>query len=149
MQSYEILPAVDAVREFLEIAGDFTNPLEVVREAISNALDAGATRVQLEFSQPKEAGVLILNISIEDNGTGMDAASLQSFFDLGNSSKRGDTTTIGEKGHGTKVYFNCSSIRVDTIYDGKRLRAVMDLHLRKPPRWAAADSHCGSVRSCR
>lgn len=127
MPSYEILPAVDAVREFLEIAGDFTNPLEVVREAISNALDADATRISLEFSQPKEAGALILLINIEDDGTGMDEAGLQSFFDLGNSSKRGDTTTIGEKGHGTKVYFNCSSIRVETVRDGRRLTAVMDL----------------------
>jgi hypothetical protein len=36
----------------------------------------------------------------------MGKAELQSFFDLGNSTRRGDNATIGEKGHGTKVYFN-------------------------------------------
>lgn len=127
MQSYQIMPAVDAVREFLEIAGDFTNPLEIMREAISNAIDAGAANIALTFTQPREAGSLTLVIAIEDDGNGMDRAGLQSFFDLGNSAKRGDISTIGEKGHGTKVYFNCSSIRVETACRGKRFVAIMNL----------------------
>jgi signal transduction histidine kinase len=106
METYEITPAVDAVREFLEIAGDFTNPLEVIREAISNAIDAGASEIKINFSQPKAVGGYVLTITIEDDGRGMDAQDLQSFFDLGNSAKRHDPNLIGEKGHGTKVYFN-------------------------------------------
>lgn len=123
---YEIEPKVDAVREFLEIAGDFTNPLERVREAISNAIDAGAENIGISFTRPKERGHSVLLIVIEDDGCGMDEADLQSFFDLGNSSKRGDPASIGEKGHGTKVYFNCASIRVDTTKDGVTLRAHME-----------------------
>lgn len=126
MPNYEIVPAVDAVREFLEIAGDFTNPLEVVREAISNAIDAGASRIEISFTRPKEAGQSVLVIKIEDNGEGMDEDRLKSFFDLGNSSKRGDADTIGEKGHGTKVYFNCSSLHVETVCAGRRLVAKMN-----------------------
>jgi len=126
MDTYKITPAVDAVWEFLEIAGDFTNPLEVVREAISNAFDAGATKIKIDFSQPKAVGTYILTITIEDNGCGMDARELQSFFDLGNSTKRYDPNLIGEKGHGTKVYFNCSSIAVETSKNGVTLTANMD-----------------------
>lgn len=118
MESYKINPSVDAVREFLEIAGDFTNPLEVVREAISNSMDASATEIRIEFSQPKEVGTYVLTILIEDNGKGMNDRELQSFFDLGNSAKRGNAAFIGEKGHGTKVYFNCAAIRVETVQAG-------------------------------
>ena len=124
--SYQIVPAVDAVREFLEIAGDFTNPLEVVREAISNSVDAGANRIDISFTRPKEAGKSVLVIEIRDDGHGMNAKRLQSFFDLGNSDKRDDGSKIGEKGHGTKVFFNCSSIRVETVHEGQRLVATME-----------------------
>ncbi len=56
MGNYQIVPAVDAVREFLEIAGDFTDPLEVVREAISNAIDAGSNVTRVEFTAIKQRG---------------------------------------------------------------------------------------------
>ena len=35
-----LTPQVDQTREFLEIANDFANPLDLVREAISNSYDA-------------------------------------------------------------------------------------------------------------
>ena len=55
----------------------------------------------------------------------MDATELQSFFDLGNSNKRNDPASIGEKGHGTKVFFNCTQISVVTIKNGTLLTAEM------------------------
>ena len=118
VQEFTITPKVDEVREFLEIAADFTNPLELVREAISNSLDADASEVSIEFSTIKQMGAHVLVIAIRDNGNGMDQLDLQSFFDLGNSPKRSNKqnnpSTIGEKGHGTKVFFRCSSISVTT-----------------------------------
>jgi hypothetical protein len=125
MENYEITPTVDTVREFLEIAGDFTNPLEVVREAISNSIDADATEMIINFSAQKEVGEYVLRIQIEDNGRGMDVEELQSFFDLGNSPKRNNPDLIGEKGHGTKVFFNCSAIQVTTTRDEVTLTAEM------------------------
>ena len=122
---YQITPAVDAAREFLEIASDFTNPLEVVREAISNSMDAKASIITIDFRADKHQGTFALDYIIEDNGFGMDEAELQSFFDLGNSTKRHDRSAIGEKGHGTKVYFNCSKITVETCKDGVSLFAEM------------------------
>ena len=86
METKEITiePKVDSAQEFIEIALDFSNPLDLVREAISNAFDAEADNIVLEFSVIQEYGEKVLKIEIEDNGTGMDEKGLASFFDLGN-----------------------------------------------------------------
>lgn len=111
---FTIRPKVDETQEFIEIANDFSNPLELVREAISNSFDAKANKIWISFQVIREYGESILQIIIKDNGRGMDIEGLQSFFDLGNSLRRGDNESIGEKGHGTKVYLNSKSIEVIT-----------------------------------
>jgi Histidine kinase-, DNA gyrase B-, and HSP90-like ATPase len=138
MESFVIKPRVDAAQEFVEIATDFSNPLDLVREAISNSLDAKATEVRIEFSTVRDAGENVLITEITDNGLGMNNDGLQAFFDLGNSLRRNDPSTIGEKGHGTKVYFNSSEIEVLTTQNGKTYRALMEqpfksLHRRDVP----------------
>lgn len=125
MVQYEITPKVDETQEFIEIANDFSNPLELVREAISNAFDAKADEMKILFSVIQEYGEKILEIRILDNGEGMDKDGLQSFFDLGNSLRRTNPQAIGEKGHGTKVYFNSSQIEVITTKGGKKLHACV------------------------
>ena len=122
----DIIPCVDETREFLEIANDFTNPLEVVREAISNSFDWEASKIKIIFSVEKEAGESLLKIVIEDDGKGMDRGGLQSFFDLGNSKSRNVSNKIGEKGHGTKVYFNSQRIEVSTSKNGLKWHAFME-----------------------
>ena len=114
MEKFELTPGVDETQEFIEIANDFSNPLDLVREAISNAFDAKATEVLIFFDVIKKYGEKVLKITLKDNGAGMDKGGLQSFFDLGNSLSRGKDENIGEKGHGTKVYFNSSEIIVYT-----------------------------------
>ena len=49
METKEITiePKVDSAQEFIEIALDFSNPLDLVREAISNAFDAEADNIVL------------------------------------------------------------------------------------------------------
>jgi hypothetical protein len=136
MTAFIITPAVNQAKEFMEIASDFGQPLELLREAISNAFDATATRIRLIFSTTLIKGVHVLKITIEDNGTGMDRESLQAFFDLGNSPRHGEkakafaegtvTWQIGEKGHGTKVYFNSSKITVVTHRNGRTYHAVLN-----------------------
>ena len=123
--NYIISPTVDQTQEFIEIANDFSNPLDIVREAISNSFDAEANRIEIYFSVIKDYGEKILQIILKDNGKGMNKEELQSFFDLGNSPKRGLETTIGEKGQGTKVYFNSKSIEVITTKDGTTFHATM------------------------
>ena len=131
MNTFVITPTVDETREFIEIASDFSNPLDLVREAISNAFDANATRIEVLFSTLEEYGETTSLITIRDNGDGMNREGLQAFFDLGNSPRRGDPNSIGEKGHGTKVYFNSRSIEVTTTQDGVTLHAVMAQPFRK------------------
>lgn len=138
MNQFQITPAVDATQEFIEIANDFSNPLDLVREAISNSYDARATKIQIAFDVIKQYGESVLRIAISDNGSGMNSHQLQNFFDLGNSTRRGDSTTIGEKGHGTKVYFNSAKIEVETSSNAQGFHAIMDepfkkLHNRQIP----------------
>ena len=87
---FEITPEVNSTQEFIEIAQDFSNPLDLVREAISNAFDAKAKNILMDFSVISEYGEKLLKIEITDDGHGMDAEGLKSFFDLGNSSRRLD-----------------------------------------------------------
>jgi hypothetical protein len=126
MKQYEIIPEVDQTQEFIEIANDFSNPLEIVREAISNAFDAEASNIWVYFNSKELMGERILEITLRDDGKGMDNVSIKSFFDLGNSSKREDKSTIGEKGHGTKVYFNSAKIIVTTNREGRCIKAEMN-----------------------
>jgi len=126
MSSFTITPKVDETQEFIEIANDFSNPLDLVREAISNAYDADASEIKIKFQVDSNYGESILRITIEDDGSGMNRDGLQSFFDLGNSLRRGVDNTIGEKGHGTKVFFNSGKIEVTTWRDGKEFHAVMN-----------------------
>lgn len=130
-KNYIITPTVDPTQEFIEIAYDFSNPLDLVREGISNSFDAGATEIEVSFSVISEYGEKILVTSIKDNGHGMNEVGLQSFFDLGNSTRRNDQNAIGEKGHGTKVYLNSSQIEVITVNNGVRYTAVMDSPIKK------------------
>ncbi len=127
----QINPQVDAVREFIEIANDFSNPLDIVREAISNAYDAKANKIWIAFDVIDEYGDRQLRITLKDNGHGMNKEDLQAFFNLGSSSRRSDKDAIGEKGHGTKVYFNSLKIEVTSKKDKKQCHAVMDKPFKK------------------
>lgn len=131
MEKFEIIPKVDETQEFIEIANDFSNPLELVREAISNAYDAKATEIKIKFLVENDYGEAILKIEIEDNGSGMNNNGLQSFFDLGNSLRRQDKDSIGEKGHGTKVYFNSKKIEVSTWQNKTEFIATMNEPFKK------------------
>lgn len=126
---FTITPKVNTAQEFIEIAQDFSNPLDLVREGISNGFDAEANNIKLAFSVVNEYGERVLKIEIEDDGTGMDQIGLQSFFDLGNSMRhenKDETGAIGEKGHGTKVYFNSRKSGIDKKDAEAALNAIMD-----------------------
>ncbi|SFR96937.1 Histidine kinase-, DNA gyrase B-, and HSP90-like ATPase [Halomicrobium zhouii] len=112
-------PKVNKVNEFLEIASDFEDPLEVIRESLSNAYDANATTVDIRIRTRPHGS----DIVIEDDGDGMNERDLESFFDLGNSRK---TDSIGYKGHGTKIFYKSDAIEVNTAKDGTNRRAVME-----------------------
>ena len=117
-----IRPRVNEAREFLEIAKDFKDPKEIIREALSNSWDAGAPKVTLKFDLIQIPGTYRKKIvvSITDDGEGMSSikrgeantSEIEDFFNLGDSNK--PYGSIGTKGHGTKIYYKSSGIFVDT-----------------------------------
>jgi hypothetical protein len=113
----EYIPKVNVAKELREISRDFIKPEEVIREAISNALDAQAENIYIKvYDNVKSAGTGELVIEIMDTGVGMTLDELKAFFDLGKSIKKNKETSIGEKGHGTKIYYNSSEVQVFTRY---------------------------------
>jgi hypothetical protein len=129
----KIQPSVNQIAEFFEIINDFRDPRDAVREAISNAFDAKATELSAEVKMADFLGDQALVLIFKDNGEGMvpsdpglSTPSLDGFFGLGHSTRRGDKGTIGEKGHGTKTFFNSKRIEVTTWRDGVETYALMD-----------------------
>ncbi|WP_435362354.1 ATP-binding protein [Haloarchaeobius sp. DFWS5] len=139
------LPKVNEVNEFLEIASDFEDPLELLRESLSNSFDARAERVDITIRSHSNGSDII----IEDDGEGMDHGNLESFFDLGNSKK---TDSIGYKGHGTKIFYKSDKIVVNTTKDGTTLHATMEkpwekLNDRTLPEYEVRESDAPQSRS--
>ena len=126
-------PVVNPEAEFLEICNDFTEPREIVREAISNAFDAGAQTIKIGVHIDRTTGIDELVLNFQDDGHGMDVVGMQAFFSLAVTTRfatdaRGfkASAAIGEKGHGTKIYFNSRRIELRTVKDGTLIEAVMD-----------------------
>lgn len=111
-----IRPHVNEAREFLEIARDFKDSREIMREALSNSWDANAQNVQLIFNLVS-AGLSSrkknMIVEILDDGEGIEEGRIDDFFSLGESHK--SLGSIGTKGHGTKIYYKSDGIKVETI----------------------------------
>lgn len=126
-----ISPAVNSEAEFMEIASDFGNPLEIVREGISNAVDAGANEIAVTFEVHEIEGAPTLVIEIADNGNGMTYDVLTNdFWGLGFSNSRDDKEKIGEKGHGTKIYLRSESVSVHTTSGEGSYEAICERPMR-------------------
>jgi len=122
-----IKPTVNEAREFLEIAKDFKESNEIIREALSNSWDADADMVKINFSLVQIPGTKKKKIivDIQDNGKGMDENEIKDFFNLGDSHKK--QGSIGTKGHGTKIYYKSSGITVDTWKNNKKIHAESEV----------------------
>jgi hypothetical protein len=127
MEWSSIQPSVSAEAEFYEILNDFGNPLEIVREAISNAIDAGANRMDVTFAVEEIQGNTRSVVRFSDNGTGMTEDILKrDFWGLGHSTSRGDKTKIGEKGHGTKIFLRSERVSVRTQTENAAYESLCD-----------------------
>lgn len=130
-----IRPRVNEAREFLEIAKDFKDPKEILREALSNSWDAGASKASLKFSLVPLQGTKKRKIVVEivDDGDGMGTeprgsnrpSEVEGFFNLGDSYK--PFGSIGSKGHGTKIYYKSLGISLDTWKEGVRTHAETEV----------------------
>lgn len=116
MADWEIItPKVNESAEFLEIASDFGNPMELFREALHNAYDWEATEFWIKISVEPICGQDKLVIELSDNGLGMSKDTIiHHFWNLGNSKSRSNQKAIGEKGHGTKIYLRSDRVLIRT-----------------------------------
>jgi len=118
MASEEWIPDVDKEGTYAEIVKDWAEPTVMLREAISNSLDAEATHISIEvkYNETKKT----LNLVIADNGCGMNDDEdspfyYKGFFDLGKSKKKNvNYTQIGAKGHGSKTMLKSSKVEMLT-----------------------------------
>jgi len=126
-----IQPRVNETAEFLEIVHDFANPFEIVREAISNSIDAHCSRIDITVAAKEIEGVKKLVIEIRDDGDGMTREVLETaFWGLGHSPSRFRSDAIGEKGHGTKIYLRSERVFVRTKGSEGAYESYCDYPLR-------------------
>lgn len=102
-------PEVKDISMFKEIAQNMVNPMELLREAISNSHDADAKAISIIVYR-NNIGKFI--IEIQDDGKGLCKEEIHRFFNLGDSNK--NKLGIGEKGLGTKIYFKSDKIILKT-----------------------------------
>src|SRR3990170_2661658 len=93
---------IDDARMFLHVMQGRHDPLEVLREGLSNSYDARASHASVRVRpQSRKA----LDVEVIDNGHGVRPGEFRYFFGLGFGNKA-SRITIGNKGLGTKLFFN-------------------------------------------
>ena len=113
-----ITPKIDAKNLVRELGENKVQSLELIREALSNAKDHGASRIYIRTSKSARNEVSVLLI---DDGQGMGEEGLAAVWGIGTSVKpERSTRSIGYKGHGTKLYFLCRKLTVATCEDPER-----------------------------
>ena len=114
---------IDDARMFLQVMKESSDPLAILREALSNSFDAGATRARVSLDVRSENSV---DIEVVDNGRGVKRSEFRYFFGLGFGNKT-CAESIGSKGLGTKLYFNGRRVEVVTKIDsGKMYYGTLD-----------------------
>ncbi len=114
---------IDDARLFLQVIRERRDALEVLREALSNSHDAGATRVTIVV---KGASAKLVDVEIHDNGRGIRPSEFRFFFGLGFGNKT-SSLSIGNKGLGTKLFFNSDRVEVTTrLATGGAYRALLE-----------------------
>lgn len=100
-----------------ELAHNKVDGLELLREALSNARDHDAKRVWLrtEKGRSPDQGTDLLIIN---DGEGMTDDQLRAFWGVSSSVKTRPATSIGYKGHGSKLFFSCRKLSVATCTGG-------------------------------
>lgn len=85
--------------------------LELLREAMSNSVDADARNINVHLTNVDGE---LFDIVIEDDGNGMAERHMKAFFNAGESEKDFETTAIGEKGLGSKTTFVAKEVIVES-----------------------------------
>lgn len=154
---------IDSLDVLKELSGNFTEPLELVREAISNSYDANANNIKISIGRQPWEGNERWVIRIWDDGAGMIleekppntfAGSLKRFFGLGGSMRGevADHYTIGSKGLGIKVAFHSESLKVRTwagrgfpVYEAVSYRPWASIFRKELPEYQVQTLEAGTM----
>lgn len=122
--------AISVDKSHLTTIGEklYGESLELMRELVSNAYDADATKVWIDIWAD--------TISVKDNGSGMDHEGLKEYFNIGSQSKVSSKITrryqrlkIGQFGIGKfAVLAACDRFRLLTQKDGFAAEVIFDKH---------------------
>lgn len=100
-----------------ELANNKVDALELIREALSNAVDHGASSVWIRTVRGAPP-IHSIDVFILNDGEGMSEAQLEAFWGVSTSVKPA-STSIGYKGHGTKLYFAARRLSVASRREGE------------------------------
>jgi hypothetical protein len=99
-----------------EFANNKVDSLELIREALSNAVDHGAKNVWIR-SMRGEPPAQSVDLILVNDGEGMTAEQLTAFWGVSTSVKPLGQAVIGYKGHGSKLFFSARRLSVATRRD--------------------------------
>lgn len=108
---------VNEAYELYQIITDFANPLDIFREGIQNAFDAGAKSIVVRaYEEQRIEGDRVI-IDIANDGAGLEKSKIGNFFNVADSTKVDSNfnpsgKNHGYKGHGAKVFFNAEEVIV-------------------------------------
>jgi hypothetical protein len=117
-----LIPVI-ALPEFLQSTrhAGYQSPAHAVAELVDNAIQAGGTRISVRIDE----GPSGFELSVEDDGAGMDAATLAAALRFGGSARYGDRSGLGRFGMGLPT----SSLSVARRVDVYTWRGDRPLHL--------------------
>ncbi|WP_339251760.1 ATP-binding protein [Sporosarcina sp. FSL W8-0480] len=114
---------INAVHTYIQIVQNSKKPLEVIREAIANAYDNGASYLDIIVEYEKEKDTI--NISFCDDGSGIEKEGIEVYiFGLGNSTKSDSDGYIGNKGVGTLLFLKSKKVTVTSFFNGNGARQI-------------------------
>ena len=101
------------------------SPAVALGELVDNAIDAGATELDINTSKPNQG-----RVSVTDNGTGMSLEQIdKNFFHFGSSNSHGDASKSGSYGFGAKagLCFFGDKISVASVKNGTHSKMDWDI----------------------
>jgi hypothetical protein len=91
----------------------YRSPVFALAELVDNAIDAGASAVDVVVWETKSAGDRQITIAVQDNGKGMDRTALTAALKFGGSERFGRRDCLGRYGMGLPTSSVSQAPRVD------------------------------------
>ena len=124
-------PEISVASLYLQIVSNTVDEMEILREAISNSVDAGATVISIDM----RLNGALYDLEITDNGHGIimelggeeedNRNGIEAIWGMGKTEKLFDAA-IGEKGLGSKTFFRANRVEVSSVYDNQHYHSYMD-----------------------